>query len=79
MVAVIFGFVLMAASALLALFTVLGVHGESSWRRLGAKPPTPLAGFSRRLLGVHVRKEIRPDRSEADPEASPRATSLGRR
>jgi hypothetical protein len=46
----------------LILLVLVGAHREAPWTALDAEPPTPLAGFARAVLGVHVRKDDDHDR-----------------
>jgi hypothetical protein len=45
---------------ILALLVLVGVRREAPWTALDAEPPTPLAGFARSVMGVHVRKDNAP-------------------
>jgi hypothetical protein len=40
----------------LVLLVLIGAHREAPWTALDDKPPTPLAGFARAVLGVYVRR-----------------------
>lgn len=40
----------------LVLLVLIGANREAPWTALDDRPPTPLAGFARAVLGVYVRK-----------------------
>lgn len=41
----------------IALLILVGARREAPWTALDTEPPTPLAGFARSVMGVHVRKD----------------------
>jgi hypothetical protein len=40
----------------LVLLVLIGTQREAPWSALDTTPPTPLAAFSRKVLGVYIRK-----------------------
>jgi hypothetical protein len=41
----------------LILLILIGANREAPWTSLDDKPPTPLAGFARSVMGVYVRRD----------------------
>jgi hypothetical protein len=54
---------------------IAGTQREAPWSALETKPPTPLAGFARSVLGLHVRKPS-PTESNAHQPADRSPKSL---
>jgi hypothetical protein len=73
MITVIVGLGLAVLALVLVGLVITGTQREAPWSALDTKPPTPLAGFARTVLGLHVRKPLPPYRPRPDaPEAADR-------
>jgi hypothetical protein len=68
MALVIAGFALVLAAIALMLvgLVIVGTQREAPWSGLDPKPPTPLAGFARNVLGLHVRKAPQTGQTSTD-------------
>jgi hypothetical protein len=74
MLAAVVIIVLALAAVALALFVglVVGMRNEPTHDELSARPPSPLAKATRRMLGVSVRKPIaRESDADADTPREP--------
>ena len=80
MAAVFAGFALAVIAILLGCLVMVGVQREAPMSGLDSSPPTPLAAFARRVLGLHVFRApasarpkpavARPPRTNAKPPMS---------
>ncbi|GAB2815525.1 hypothetical protein GCM10027176_20240 [Actinoallomurus bryophytorum] len=76
MTVVIVGLGLAVFALVLVGLVIAGTQREAPWSALETKPPTPLAGFARSVLGLHVRKSptdrtlpVAPRSADDSPEA----------
>jgi hypothetical protein len=70
MTIVIVGLGLAVFALVLVGLVIAGTQREAPWSALETRPPTPLAGFARSVLGLHVRKAP----TDRTPSVGPRST-----
>jgi hypothetical protein len=70
MTVVIVGLGLAVLALVLVGLVITGTQREAPWSALETKPPTPLAGFARSVLGLHVRKTSPTGRTSSDAPQS---------
>jgi hypothetical protein len=76
MTIVIVGLGLAVFALVLVGLVIAGTQREAPWSALETRPPTPLAGFARSVLGLHVHKTptdrtppVAPRSADSSPES----------